>query len=303
MRKLPLILISLLVVLILFLVLCTFVQREYEQIVVYRFGNVVRPTTLAYNWKLCLPTDRLVRVDRRAHLYQSILQQVVTPDSTLAVRVFAAWRITDGNLFAQRLNGSDEEAKTYLDSVVNSAVNNELGKQELSRLFNTNNTKLAFGELEARIRDAVNERMKDMGMQIDQVGFARMAFPPNVANDVYKRMVAERNGLAMKHINEGQSEANDILSKGNTERERILSEAKSIAAAKRGAGEAEAVAILGKATNTKEAKEFWEYMKSMDLYRSVLTKNTYLVLPADSLLLQSLLTPPAGTAGATTRPK
>src|SRR5579862_2331637 len=99
MRRLIIGIFSAIVLAILFVVLCTFVRRPYEQVLLDRFGNLIgenQQVRLMYHWYFKMPTDSVVRIDNRLHLYTGPLQQVATKKhEPISVRTFAAWHIVD----------------------------------------------------------------------------------------------------------------------------------------------------------------------------------------------------------------
>src|SRR5579884_799094 len=98
MRRIVIGIFTAVVLVIAFLVLCTFVRRPYEYVLLDRFGTIIdqdHQTRIvpAYNWYFKLPTDSVVRIDTRIHMYTSPMKEVVTTGSeTLSVRTYAAWR-------------------------------------------------------------------------------------------------------------------------------------------------------------------------------------------------------------------
>ena len=293
MRKIPLIVIGVIVALVLFMVLCTFVQRPYEEVILDRFGKIVEPVTLIRGWKLCLPTDRVTRIDHRSHLYTSDLVEETTQGGRpVMVRTFAAWRIVDGKQFYQRQT-TDEKAATFLDRLVMDLVAKELNGYTLDRIFNEKDAQVVTDKIEAAILEKANVSLAAEGMRLDQVGFSRMAFPPKIAESVYTRMVNDRKKEADLQRNEGQADARKKVEEGKTESARILTEAEAKASEMRGKGDQAAIEIIGGVTTTPEAKEWFRIFKSMELLRATLNRNTYLILPADSPILANLFNVPA----------
>ena len=318
MRRLPMVLISLAVLGILLVVLCTFVQRPYEDVVLDRFGRLVDdPMPIVGGWKWCWPTDKVVRFDRRLHLFQSDLRQVFVGGESLSVRTFAAWKISDPKRFYEQTGGSDEQAQNYLAQKINGTVEQQLGELlkdgGVAELFNSSpDRKIKIEAIEGQILSEINAELKGSeekkgaaagtkgadekkgaGMELAQLGFSRMAFPPLVADAVYKRMVGDRLKQASRLTDEGNAKAKALRSEGELTKDNLDSKSAEEVGPLRGAAEAQAVKILADAMETEEAKDFYQYWKSMELFKNSLTKNTYLVLPSNSPLIEFLLTPPA----------
>jgi regulator of protease activity HflC (stomatin/prohibitin superfamily) len=143
--------------------------------------------------------------------------------------------------------------------------------------------------------DGKTTGISDQGLEIVQIGFSRMAFPPANAVPVYYRMAAERQAEAQKTLSEGEADANATRARGQTEAITIRSEGVKIAEEIRGKGEAEALAKLQEVQQSKEAREFYQKWKALEFVRNSLTKNTYLVLSTESDWLKSLFTAPTDT--------
>ena len=99
-------------------------------------------------------------------------------------------------------------------------------------------------------------------------------------------MIAERKQIAEKFRSEGQGEARKI--EGNQEKElkRITSEAYKAAQEVMGKADAEATRIYAEAYN--KDVELYSFLKSMDVYKKTLGKDTTLVLSTDSDFLKYL---------------
>jgi membrane protease subunit HflC len=118
---------------------------------------------------------------------------------------------------------------------------------------------------------------------------------------IYERMVSERQQIASKFRSEGEGEAARIL--GNKERDldKIESEAYREVQTIRGAADAKATEIYARAYNqTPEAAELYEFVKSMETFKTVIGRDATLVLSTDSDLFRYLKSAdgkPAGPGG------
>ena len=300
MRRLVMGLFAAVVVAVLFVVLCTFVRRPYEAVLLERFGKLipVGENGFIYNWYFKLPTDSVIRIDTRLHLYTGGLQQLTTArKEPISVRVFAAWRITDAKTFYQKTSGSDERAMSIMEARLRELVGDKLGKHTLDDLFSADDkVPVKTGQIEDEIAkeaslgsaDGTTPGLKDLGLEIAEVGFSRLAFPPSNTDAVYGRMVAELNQQAAQYEYEGKRDADKILADGTKEAQDIRNQAIAQAEQIRGDGDRQALAILAKVNQTAAAREFYQYWKSLDYLKASLAKNTILVLSTDSPFLKSL---------------
>lgn len=312
MRRIAVLILSLVTVFILFFVVATYRVRPYEEVMLERFGSLIpmeRQTKLGFGWYLCWPTDKVVRMDKRLHLYRSELKEMPTgSQEPIAVLAFAAWRIKDPMLFYKSYTGSDERANSMIGNTVIGQLGSVLVKRPLDSLFGSNSedphlteksgvtgatetpayTKSPTELVEDEITAAVTAEMNKVGIEVVQVGFARLALPPSVADVTYGRMSSERRAQAKKFISEGDSQAVTIRSDG----ERIASQARNTAQQKaqsiRGAADAEALGILAEAQATPEAREFYQFWRELELLKNSIGKESYLILRSDLPLSQQL---------------
>src|SRR5271170_3624243 len=290
---------------IVFLVLCTFVRRPYERVLLDRFGHIVdqdQQARIMYNWYFKLPTDSVIRIDTRLHMYTSPLWEVVTAGSeSISVRTYAAWRIVDPVKFYQTTTGSDTRARQIMEQKISGLVQSKLAQHKLDEIFNTDESKLHTAEIEHEVAEEASigspdptsptgrtAGIRDQGLEIVQIGFSRLAFPPSNANAVYARMSAERYQQAAAYRSQGDSEAQAIRAQGDTDATKIRSEAQKKAGETRGDGDRKALEILAGVQQSPAARDFYEYWKSMEFVKSSLAKNTYLVLPTHADWLKSL---------------
>ena len=318
MRRIVITALSIVVVAVLFFVLCTFIRRPYERILLVRFGKIIPEkdqAQLVYNLYFKWPTDKVVPIDKRLHLYTSPLKQAVTGSKDLiAVRMFAAWRIKDPELFYNTTDGSDSRAMDIIGQKIIGLTAGKMSARNLDEIFNVNTEKVKSGQIEAELaveattgsRDPKDPSVKlpgldQQGIEIVQVGFSRISFSPNNAEDVYRRMAEERKVQAQAYIAEGSARASEIRGAGLEAASAIRAEAVKKSEKLRGEGDAQALSILASVQQDQNARSFYQYWKSMDFYKSSFTKNTYIVLSTDSDLLKNLFVTP-NTGSATTQP-
>jgi membrane protease subunit HflC len=99
-------------------------------------------------------------------------------------------------------------------------------------------------------------------------------------------MISERTQIAERFRSEGAGEAAKIL--GNKERDlrRIESEAYQQVQKIMGEADAKATAIYAAAYNPPQAREFFEFLRSLETYQSGFGKDTTTILTTDSPLLR-----------------
>ena len=107
--------------------------------------------------------------------------------------------------------------------------------------------------------------------------------------NIYERMISERRQIAERFLSEGNGEAARI--RGNRVRDlnKIQSEAYRAVEEIRGLADASAADIYAKAYNAdRQAVDFYEFTRTMQAYKDMISKGTTLVLTTDSDLFKFL---------------
>jgi modulator of FtsH protease HflC len=108
-------------------------------------------------------------------------------------------------------------------------------------------------------------------------------YNPDVLDRIYQRMISERLQIAQRFCSEGEGESARIAG----QRERDLNEIQSNAYLRvrqiRGEADAKATEIYARAyTQDPQAAEFYAFLKTLEIYHKVFTKDSTLVLSTDS---------------------
>jgi membrane protease subunit HflC len=107
-----------------------------------------------------------------------------------------------------------------------------------------------------------------------------------VQKKVFERMIAERQRIASKYRSEGDGKSAEIRGQKERELKRIQSEAYRKAQEIMGKADAEATRIYAQAYNLDP--ELYQFLKTLETYRTSLGKDTWLVLSTDSEFLKYL---------------
>jgi len=318
MRRPAIIILSIAVALVLFLVLCTFRVRPYETAILNRFGKAVPESdqvTLAYGWRLCWPTDNVIRLDKRLHLLPSQLTQVAAKNGeTISVQSFAAWRISDPAAFYNTFRGSDATAQQVIGTRISGQLLAVLAAHQLDELFNVDPSKIKTDDIEKEIVSRINEHSSDagtsvvmeglrgQGVEVVQIGFSRFTFSPTVVDAVYKRMASERAYQAGVFQSSGIARAAELRAEGNHMASDLRAQAESEATKIRGQGDAEALRILQEATKDPDALNFYRFWREIEIFRNSIGNGTILIIRADEPVQNMFSHIASSTPTATTRP-
>jgi membrane protease subunit HflC len=311
MRRLVIILFSVIVAFILFVVLCTYVRRPYEKILVERFGSLIEEkdqTRIAGNWYFKFPTDTVIPIDTRLHLKALTFKEFNTANrEPVNIRAYAVWHIVDPVKFKRKANASDDTAASIIEQRLLGLIGQAVGTRNLNDFFNTDPaTEQRIRAMETQIAkdatvassDGKTPGLNDIGVAIADIGFSRIAFPPDNTTAVYDRMVADLNQRASEYQASGLAEANKIQSSAVKDAAEIRAKAQAEAEGIRGQADRQALEIIASVAKTDAQKEFYEYWKTLDFLKASLSKNTILVLSTDSAFLKRLFNPMQTGTGA-----
>ena len=302
----------LLVVLLAALVLLgqtAYTVSETEQVIITRLGEPVGEPVVQAGLHFKVPFIERVNVFEKRFLeWDGNPNQVPTKDKRFIwVDTYARWRIVDPLLFFQRLR-DERGAQSRLDDILDGETRNAVAQHDLIELVRSTNRNpedvpieseeesvildtIAQGrqEITREILTTAAGRVADLGIEILDLRFKRINYVEEVQQDVFARMIAERQRIAQQFRSEGQGEAARIDGERERELAQIVSAAYREAEALRGEADAEATRVYAEAY-TRDA-EFYAFTKSLETYEATMDPSTVFILGTDSELLRFLRQP------------
>ena len=302
----------LLVVLLAALVLLgqtAYMVSETEQVIITRLGEPVGEPVVEAGLHFKIPfVERINVFEKRFLEWDGNPNQVPTKDKRFIwVDTYARWRIVDPLLFFQRLR-DERGAQSRLDDILDGETRNAVAQHDLIELVRSTNRNpedvpieseeesvildtIAQGrqEITREILTTAAGRVVDLGIEILDLRFKRINYVEEVQQDVFARMIAERQRIAQQFRSEGQGEAARIDGERERELAQIVSEAYREAEALRGEADAEATRVYAAAYN-RDA-EFYAFTKSLETYEATMDPSTVFILGTDSELLRFLRQP------------
>lgn len=276
---------TIIVIVLIAIILLTTVYKVdvTEQVVVLQFGKPVRTVqTPGLHLKLPVPIQNAVVFDKRLLEYDVQPAEVLSTDKkTLIVDNYVRWRIVDPLLFLQTLRAIPT-AVTRLDDIVYSEIRRELGLHNMADIITDNREQIMDA-----VTKASYEATLPYGIEVIDVRIKRVDLPAENEASIYARMQAERQRKANQYRSEGDEEAQKIVASTEKEKTIILADAYKVAQENRGEGEARALQIYANAYSADPA--FYEFLKTLETYKSVIDSSTTLVLPVDSKLFKLLI--------------
>ena len=277
------ILLGLVGILVLLGLTTVFIVDETEQVVILAFGKPVRTITEpGINMKVPFPLQEKIKFDDRLLEYDSPPEEILSKDKkTLIVDNYVRWRIVDALQFLKTVQAIPT-ALSRMDDIVYSELRRELGTHDMVEIITENREKLM--EI---VTFNSNKATLDYGIEVLDVRIRRVDLPAENEESIYARMEAERNRQANKFRSEGEEEAQKIRASTDRDKTIILADAYKEAERIRGEGDAKAVEVYANAYSADP--KFYEFVRTLDMYKKVVDDKTTLVLPADSRLFKLLL--------------
>ena len=234
--------------------------------------------------------------------------QVPTRDRRFIwVDTYARWRITDPLLFFQRLR-DERGAQSRLDDILDGETRNAVARHDLIEIVRTSNREpvdttvspqeepeelepIVTGreQITREILQAAAGGVSDLGIELLDLQFKRINYVAEVQEDVFARMIAERQRIAEEFRSEGQGESARIQGERERDLAEITSEAFRTAEELRGTADAEATTIYAEAYGRDAS--FYAFTKTLETYEGTMDPNTFFILGTDNELMRFLEAP------------
>ncbi len=279
-------LVAALVVVVLVAASAVFFVDETQTAIVTQFGNPVREiATAGLHWKLPQPVQAVRFFDKRLLIFDPKPTEFLTSDKkNIVVDAYVAWRIADARKFLETVNDR-VGAEVRMADIVASELGAALGRYPLHALISTVPDSMKVREIMGAVTDGCRSTGEaSFGIEVAEVRMKRLAFPEQNKQSVFDRMRAERERTAKRYRSEGEEEAIKIRAQADKERQEIIAAAYREAEGIRGEGDAEAIAIYGRAFNADP--EFYKFVRTLESYKKFMDEKTTVVLSSDSELLE-----------------
>ena len=295
------------VIIVIFLILVIsgafYTVREWDQVVITRFGEPIgTPKTEAGLYFKIPLIEKLHRYEKRILRWDGDPTEIPTRDKRfIFVDTTARWRIVDARKFLEVLVGYSQ-AYAKLDDTIDAVVRDYVSANPLVELVRTTDWVATVKEEETVVspfpeeaRETVvlgrekitrailaeaSKAMPAFGMELVDVRIKRINYVERVQEKVYERMISERKRKAAQFRSEGEGKKAEILGQMDKELKSIVSGAYRTAEEIRGKADAEATKIYGEAYN-RDA-EFYAFFKTLETYKEAAYENAFVILGTDS---------------------
>lgn len=303
--------------------------QETQQVIKTQFGEPIGEPVTTPGLKFKIPfLQKANFFDKRILEWDGRATEMPTKDKTyIRVDTFARWMIVDPLLYFQKLR-DERSAQSRLDDILGSETRNSIAKHELIEVIRTSRDRRPAVEediaeadmtgtigklipirrgrtaLENDIYETAKVKLAEFGIELLDVRFKRINYNQSVQDRIYERMISERQQIAERFRSEGAGEAAKIL--GNMERElrQIESEAYKTVQTVMGEADAKATEIYASAYNqSADSAEFYQFVRTLDLYDSILGGDSTVVLSTESDLFKFLKEVEPREASGTEAPK
>ncbi|MEO2199457.1 MAG: protease modulator HflC, partial [bacterium] len=261
---------------------------EIDQAIITQFGEPVGNPVTEPGLHFKIPFIQTANMFERRFLeWDGFRNQVPTRDRRFIwVDTYARWRITDPLLFFQRLR-DERGAQSRLDDILDGETRNAVARHDLIEIVRTSNREpldtatigleeeeglelinIGREQITQEILAAAAEAVGDLGIELLDLQFKRINYVAEVQQDVFARMIAERQRIASEFRSEGQGESARIQGERERDLAQIQSEAFRTAEELRGSADAEATSIYAEAYGSDAA--FYAFTKSLETYEKTM---------------------------------
>lgn len=284
---------------------------ETEQVVITQFGKPIGEPITDAGLKFKMPfVQKANRFDKRALEWDGQPNEMPTRDKTyIIVDTFGRWKISDAKLYLESLQ-MERRAQSRIADILDGETRGAVANHDLIEMVRSSKDRkpeqdeelsgenfvmvwrpITKGRLkiEEEIFVRAAPKLRTLGIELLAVRFKRINYRPEVRQQIYIRMTSERQRIAERFRSEGAGEAARILGNKEKELRRIESEAYKKVEKISGEADAKATNIYAAAyTQSPQAAGFYEFTKTLDLYRNTLGKDSSVILSTNSELFRYL---------------
>jgi modulator of FtsH protease HflC len=284
------IVIGILIVLVFVALQSVYIVGEWQQGLVFQFGEPVRVVRNPGLYFKAPFIHELVLLDKRILGTAPQTAEYLTLDKKrLLVDHVSRWQITDPLLFYRTVR-NETGAMARLDQVIAGRLREEIANHNFIDIVREKREAIV-----ATVTDGTQEAAASFGIKLLDTRIMRVDLPNEVQASVFARMQAERERIAKRYRAEGEEKALETRAAADKQREIILATAYSQSQSQRGEGDARAAAITAQAFS--QDAEFYALVRRLQVYETILGAGAKIMLPPQSDLLRYLespqLVPPA----------
>lgn len=278
------IVISVLIVLAFAATQSVYTVGEWQQGLVFQFGEPVREVRDPGLYFKAPFIHDLILLDKRVLGTEPQSAEYLTLDKKrLLVDHVSRWQITDPLLFYRTVR-SESTAMARLDQIIAGRLREEIARHNFIDIVREKRESIV-----ATVTDGAQDTAGSFGITLLDVRIRRIDLPTEVQASVFARMQAERERIAKRYRAEGEEKAREIRAAAEKQREINLAEAYAKSQVLRGEGDAQAALVTANAFG--QDLEFYALVRRLQVYETILGEGSTIMLPPDSDLLRYLESP------------
>jgi membrane protease subunit HflC len=284
-----------------------YVVSETNQVIITQFGKPIGGAIARPGVHVKAPFIQTTHYFEKRWLeWEGDSNQIPTKDKKyIWVETYCRWRISNPLVFFQRVR-DERGAHSRIDDIVDGETRNAVANFDLIEIVRSSNRefeqteesvlldttgaegKIQFGreKIAKIILEKADKITPEFGVEIKDVQIKRVNYVDEVQKKVFDRMIAERQRIASKYRSEGDGRSAEIRGQKERELKRIQSEAYRQAQEIMGKADAEATRIYAQAYNLDP--ELYQFLKTLETYKTTLSKETWLILSTESEFLKYL---------------
>lgn len=294
-----------------------FTVDRAEYVYLTQFGRHVATydgrTDAGLHLKWPWPIQSLVRYDNRLQFFDLRESELLTKDvqrgtvdKPIMVGAYVCWKIAgkesghDGVDQFVRAVSKPEMARNILEQRIISQLGAHISELSLDELITIapNQKKIDERLEEIRHRLLSNDAdglkslaRREYGIELVDIRLRRFNYPPSVRDEIFNRIISERQKKAADYTNEGEQRAVDIESRARRDARDIETRAKSEKKRLEERANVQADAIRNEAQS--KDPEFYTFLQKLEAYQTMLgTSRDVLLLSSNHELFDMLLKPP-----------
>ncbi len=284
-----------------------YIVSETNQVIITQFGDPIGGAITTPGLHIKAPFIQKANFFEKRWLeWDGDANEIPTKDKKyIWVDTYARWRIIDPLVFFQRVR-DERGAHSRIDDIIDGETRNAIANFDLIEIVRSSNREFEKTE-ESEILDLASVIVKiqtgrekiaqiilekssgttpEIGVELKDVKIKRINYVDEVERKQFDRMISERQRIASKYRSEGDGKSAEIRGQKEKELLKIESEAYRTSQEVKGKADAEATAIYADAYNRDP--EFYQFMKTLEVYRTIMDKETWLLLSTDAEFLKYL---------------
>jgi membrane protease subunit HflC len=246
-------------------------QRQFG--VVYSMGQIKEVIDQpGLKFKLPPPLQNVRYLDKRLlSLSSQDAEPMLTAEKQrVVIDWYVRWRIVNPQDYIRNVGQDENAGAIQLNRVVRSAFQENINKRTVHDLISTRRDDV-MNDVKREVLGVVNGN-KPWGIDIVDVRVTRIDYVEAITESVYRRMEAERKGVANELRSTGQAEGEKIRADADRQRDVTIANAYRDAQKIKGEGDAQAASIYADAFGRDP--QFAQFYRSLEAYKKSFGKKS-----------------------------